>query len=287
MAAAASAAGAAAEPASGELLLSEGCWAGALGRVGAPRARPGRAGGEANSVESWATPPGPVRRAGLPRDRPDGPWPATVAARARRGTGSAGVAPPAAAGGRLLRESASRRSVCRSIADDAVSAARQCSPLATAPLPHPSRSSPCPAAVSSSAGTAAKRFEVKKWNAVAFWSWDVEQDRCAICRNSIYEPSIEIQAAGLTVSARALPTGPPHEHGRRKPALQRRARVRLLGEWRGLPPRAPSLLLDVTISWGECNHCFHLECISRWLRSNNTCPLCSAEWVSARVQRHE
>ncbi|KAA0149962.1 hypothetical protein FNF27_06240 [Cafeteria roenbergensis] len=98
------------------------------------------------------------------------------------------------------------------------------------------------AAAEPASGTAAKRFEVKKWNAVAFWSWDVEQDRCAICRNSIYEPSIEIQAAGLT---------------------------------------------DVTISWGECNHCFHLECISRWLRSNNTCPLCSAEWVSARVQRHE
>ena len=56
------------------------------------------------------------------------------------------------------------------------------------------------------------------------------------------------------------------------------------------PSRAPpaaTLLQDVTISWGECNHCFHLECISRWLRSNNTCPLCSAEWVSARVQRHE
>ena len=83
---------------------------------------------------------------------------------------------------------------------------------------------------------------MKKWSAVAFWSWDVEQDRCAICRNSIYEPSIESQSVGST---------------------------------------------DVTIAWGECNHCFHLECISRWLRNNNTCPLCGAEWANARIQRLE
>lgn len=73
-------------------------------------------------------------------------------------------------------------------------------PPPSAPAPPPPRAPPVPTVP---AGTAAKRFEVKKWNAVAFWSWDVEQDRCAICRNSIYEPSIEIQAAGLTVSTRS------------------------------------------------------------------------------------
>ncbi|OWR51016.1 RING-box protein 2 [Danaus plexippus plexippus] len=25
-------------------------------------------------------------------------------------------------------------------------------------------------------------FTLKKWNAVAMWSWDVECDTCAICR---------------------------------------------------------------------------------------------------------
>ena len=25
-------------------------------------------------------------------------------------------------------------------------------------------------------------FSVKKWNAVAMWSWDVECDTCAICK---------------------------------------------------------------------------------------------------------
>ena len=30
-----------------------------------------------------------------------------------------------------------------------------------------------------------KRFEVKKWNAVALWAWDIVVDNCAICRNHI------------------------------------------------------------------------------------------------------
>ena len=37
-------------------------------------------------------------------------------------------------------------------------------------------------------------FEVRKWNAVAMWSWDICADTCAICRNSLNEPSIEYQA---------------------------------------------------------------------------------------------
>nr|XP_056705307.1 RING-box protein 2 isoform X2 [Euleptes europaea] len=34
----------------------------------------------------------------------------------------------------------------------------------------------------SKAGGADKMFSLKKWNAVAMWSWDVECDTCAICR---------------------------------------------------------------------------------------------------------
>jgi len=39
-----------------------------------------------------------------------------------------------------------------------------------------------------------KRFEIKKWNAVAMWSWAICTDTCAICRNNLYEASIEYQA---------------------------------------------------------------------------------------------
>ena len=30
-----------------------------------------------------------------------------------------------------------------------------------------------------------KRFEIKKWNAVAMWSWAICTDTCAICRNNL------------------------------------------------------------------------------------------------------
>jgi RING-box protein 1 len=39
-----------------------------------------------------------------------------------------------------------------------------------------------------------KKFEVKKWNAVALWAWDIVVDNCAICRSHIMELCIECQA---------------------------------------------------------------------------------------------
>ncbi|KPP56169.1 hypothetical protein Z043_126262 [Scleropages formosus] len=36
-------------------------------------------------------------------------------------------------------------------------------------------------------GSSKKRFEVKKWNAVALWAWDIVVDNCAICRNHIMD----------------------------------------------------------------------------------------------------
>ena len=47
---------------------------------------------------------------------------------------------------------------------------------------------------SSTSASSAPRFEIKKWNAVTMWSWDICADTCAICRNSLNEPSIEYQA---------------------------------------------------------------------------------------------
>lgn len=46
-----------------------------------------------------------------------------------------------------------------------------------------------------------KKFEVRKWTAVAFWSWDIVVETCAICRNHLMEPCIECQPNSMNNSA--------------------------------------------------------------------------------------
>nr|GMD86231.1 RING-box protein 1A [Ipomoea batatas] len=49
-------------------------------------------------------------------------------------------------------------------------------------------------ASTSSSSKKGKKFEIKKWNAVALWAWDIVVDNCAICRNHIMDLCIECQA---------------------------------------------------------------------------------------------
>nr|GMD50607.1 RING-box protein 1A [Ipomoea batatas] len=49
-------------------------------------------------------------------------------------------------------------------------------------------------ATPSSSTKKGKKFEIKKWNAVSLWAWDIVVDNCAICRNHIMDLCIECQA---------------------------------------------------------------------------------------------
>merc|ERR1719499_882508 len=46
------------------------------------------------------------------------------------------------------------------------------------------------------------RIQIKRWSAIALWSWNVEVDTCAICRNAIQEFCIECQADQNSNSAK-------------------------------------------------------------------------------------
>merc|ERR1719186_182664 len=78
------------------------------------------------------------------------------------------------------------------------------------------------------------RVRVIKWQAVAQWRWNDVGDTCAICRNSLMEPSIMYLA----------------------------------------DPDSQSAVKGQQIAVGVCGHSFHLDCIEKWLLTRQACPLC-------------
>jgi len=58
---------------------------------------------------------------------------------------------------------------------------------------------------------------------------------------------------------------------------------------RRVPPRLadPGIADDAgySIAWGCCGHVFHLDCISRWLKTRSVCPLCNREWEFAKIEK--
>lgn len=80
-------------------------------------------------------------------------------------------------------------------ADDPSSPMDVSTPSGTTPASSSSSSSSAFAGDDSGPVVPACRFEVKKWAAVALWSWDIVVDNCAICRNHIMDLCIECQAS--------------------------------------------------------------------------------------------
>jgi RING-box protein 1 len=87
-----------------------------------------------------------------------------------------------------------------------------------------------------------KRFQVKKFTAVAAWSWNYSVDLCAICRNTIVDRCIECEANQVDAT------------------LQK----------------------ECDVAWGLCNHAFHFHCISRFVYIRQVCPLCNLDWEFQR-----
>ncbi|CAN1286836.1 RING-box protein 1a [Linum perenne] len=98
-----------------------------------------------------------------------------------------------------------------------------------------------------------KCFEIKKWNAVSLWAWDIVVDNCAICRNHIMDLCIECQANQASATSEECTVA-----------------------WVSVP--LCLLLLTLFGCTGVCNHAFHFHCISRWLKTRQVCPLDNSEW---------
>ncbi|GIX61567.1 RING-box protein 1 [Babesia caballi] len=62
------------------------------------------------------------------------------------------------------------------------------------------------------------RFTIKKWSAVALWTWNIAVDNCAICRNHIMDLCIECQVGPPSVGHRAHPTLRRPPEARTRPA---------------------------------------------------------------------
>ena len=132
---------------------------------------------------------------------------------------------------------------------------------------NPSGSSPQTSKSSNSAGDSGKLFTLKKWNAVAMWSWDVECDTCAICRVQVRPLIPTLSGIKLTPLNRCQVMD---------------ACLRCQGESK-VDSRSPGGSKDCVVVWGECNHSFHHCCMSLWIKQNNRCPLCQQEWTVQKL----
>lgn len=52
----------------------------------------------------------------------------------------------------------------------------------------------CQASLPTTSNSQAPMFQIKKWNHVAFWKWEVNSDMCAICRATVMDACLKCES---------------------------------------------------------------------------------------------
>ena len=96
------------------------------------------------------------------------------------------------------------------------------------------------------------------------WSWDLQVETCAVCRNHIMERCLECQASNAPREDCAIAWGKCNQFQ---------------------SPSYPliSLILSYFSISIDCS-AFHKHCVAKWLQKHPVCPLCNQEWEYAKIQ---
>lgn len=120
--------------------------------------------------------------------------------------------------------------------------------------------------------------KIKRWHAVAAWTWDAGGAHASMASDAPAPlPSSTTTSLPTRMPLRMRPTSlKQHQHAAAGDDVCGICR----NPFDGCPPDGKHPGDDSPVVWGTCGHAFHLQCIQKWLGSQQEqrCPICRRNW---------